>query len=281
MKKIYFAIGVIILLLSSCGQRKELNELQVRNLKGDVISVATRTYKAKNKFGEITKDEVAYSNIYDELNSLIEFNNFKQLISISAFDKRGDLEGKRIYTYKDDNLYCIDSYDENGELKNKTIYTYEKEFVSSIIMYDNDGDKIQTNTYENNGSRLTKLSFFDKEGELISSTIFQGDNNRISKQISTDKSGNETIIINEFVGDFISKIIHPEYTIEVIRNKNNDVIEAINAEISPNQNIIFSEGSNIIYEYEYDEKGNWIKRFEIDKSTKEARYISERIIEYK
>lgn len=281
MKKIYFAIGVIILLLSSCGQRKELNELQVRNLKGDVISVATRTYKAKNKFGEITKDEVAYSNIYDELNSLIEFNNFKQLISISAFDKRGDLEEKRIYTYKDDNLYCIDSYDENGELENKTIYTYENEFVSSIIMYDNDGDMIQTNTYENNGSRLTKLSFFDKEGELISSTIFQGDNNRISKQISTDKSGKETIIINEFVGDFISKIIHPEYTIEVIRNKNNDVIEAINAEISPNQNIIFSEGSNIIYEYEYDEKGNWIKRFEIDKSTKEARYISERIIEYK
>ena len=157
-------IGLIILVTYcfSCSDSVlKDNDLLKENLGGKVKSVVTKSYKAIDKFGEITKgasvyDREYYDPIEDQyLNTKLVYNEMGNLLENNMF------YGEEFIAKQ------IIKYDENDK-------------VSSLNLYDSEGDidsKV-VNMYDENGN-LSELKTFDSKGNLEKTIVYKyGDSNR-------------------------------------------------------------------------------------------------------
>lgn len=254
------------------------------NLKGKVRHVRTTNYYAVERFGIFEKGELTdelgepclYDNYYS-LNGLID--------SIVAYNRQKQLLYKSFNTFEDDKIISEKNYNGDGSLASSYDFSYnEKTGEEEVRLYDakegrrwrfvtrrstDDPSVIEKITYDENGdvNYRSKVKEFKKKGTLVKEIVYNsdGDVERVIEYNNNGKILLDSAIIQESVSYW-------EY------NKKGDV------------EYMESVRGNYHYSYEYDAKGNWIKKIwysgyhdeDEGPSHDECNpvYIQERVIEY-
>lgn len=277
-KTIFTLMGFAVCLLVSCTQEK--NDLEKYHLKGNVKSIMTKYFNAVEKFGEVAPGDCYY---YGD-NELVCFNRDGFITEKTSYDCDGDIRNKRVYEYDSDNLlsnvtfYKVDWRHPNGYLDSKEIHEYnEKRQLVQLIGYDSNGVEKLKFIYEWDGKNIVKTMIYQNEMlSLVQVDEYNG-NSKV-KSVVTDSDGKEIERL-EYENNRLSKRVQEDYTATYKYNDKGLCCATENARLS---SVYFSssEGKSFTYEYEYDQKGNWIKRTEKDSQTKIATIITIREITY-
>lgn len=314
MKTLFYKVLILSFLVSSCvfANRKD-NDLKKMNLYGQVKTIKTESYHAIEEFGEISKGKKGTSfttapdsySIFDTNGNLIEKTWIKSLGMVNS----------EITT--NINMKTICKYDSNGNLINKKTYQNETPFEDFVYKYDNDGNLIEHNESGYQESIINTIFKYDN-GILIERTINYANGNKETKKydskgnwienVSTySGSAYKTVKSNKYddKGNLIEDLWHRDngsvfmHCIYKYDNDNNlieqkrysdientGLKEVWNRKYDNNGNVIeenqFKPNEPLYgiteYKYEFDSKGNWIKRIESFEDGK--KFIIEREIEY-
>ena len=257
MKKLILLL-FIPLVFACSDEHNDLNSAEFK-LKGKVKSVHTTYYSTVEKFGEVIKgqaidDTINYKYYFKKdgnyfkaelyLGTMLvgvdklEFNNLEIPIQSNSYDSDGTLLFVRKIESNDKGKPSeVLGYSDDGELKSKSLYQYDDKgrlTVKQAFLLDAEGSWVKI-------SEIKKK--YDRNGSLIEESFSQ-ENTQISvcKYKINDKGFSSE-------ADCI-KLYYQEGAPD--KGYNNDRRER------------WSE----LYEYEYDDKGNWIKR--ITKSADKA-----------
>lgn len=269
---------VVLSIFIMCSCAKEQNDLKWQEVSGKVKSIRTTGYNAKEKFGEISEGDVLYD---ESINNLIEFNKDGNITEISYFDQEGDLAKKSIFVFNDEGKVSkVNTYDGDGDEIGRTIYTYnEDNNVTMIVYYDKDGNIDYTQQMEWDGDKCIKQQFLNEYSDGgYNMNEYKGDH--LVKSVIYDKTGKKTGEYTEYENDKMTKIVKPEFTVSLTYNDKGLCTSIENGIIYNTNSYMFSEGDSFIYEYEYDDKGNWIRKVEKVKNSMKAKRIFVREIEY-
>lgn len=275
MKRVLFLISLITFVTSCSKQQKFLSMFEVN---GNVKSIRTTVYKAVEKFGEVIQGDIISD---EEMNKLITFDENGNIKEISIFNKNGDLEKKSIYVYGVDNkVLRINKYDGYGNENGKTVYSYNeygKEI--EIIDYDRIGKVNYTQKNEWEGDKIIKNQFINEysDGKY---NINEYDGNTLVKTVTYDKSGKKTGEYIEYENEKIKRLVNPDFAISLSYNDKGICSSIVNGRLYDLNTYIWSGGNSYVFEYEYDENGNWIRKVEKQKDSQKAERIFVREIEY-
>ena len=256
MKSI-IAINLLILLLSSCTQFKS-DDYKELNLKGKVKSVKSKKFEAEEKFGEVQRSYPTDADENNELdmlsNSLIEFDELGKSVAISNFYRNGSLLSKMVV----DGLN-INMYDEEGNLTG-VLKSDEEHFPKEVNIYDASGELIEKSKYTYNDEKLlVEEQTYDEKGTLIRKEVHEYISDLLSRKTISERK-----VYYSSYGDMYE--IEKSYKY----NDNKDVTEQ---EVTKRGNV-----TTYTFEYEYDDKNNWIKRIQYRNNKPKA--IVEREIVY-
>ena len=251
-------LGLVLITQISFSQKK-VNDLKKMNLKGEISSITILEEKTPtvsdggsfnsrkennfyvfNKEGFITEEKcVVNGRFYSKKRK--EYNALGQLSKVQEYDSEEVFDKDKFFEYK---------YDKNGEVNSlsyassPTIYRTEvakKGNLISYTKYELKEDKTEEKKYvrieDLNGKVLEEDSFI--RNELYSKTVNSYNNKGLLSKTSYLEYWNGRTSGNgkEF-----------EY------NLNNDITKITN--LDSNNNVLDTEEVT----YEYDKKGNWIKK---------------------
>lgn len=283
-KLVIFSIAALI--FTSCGDIASEKYFPLPELNRVVKSVKFTTYEAESKFGDIVFGDFV-------MMSVIESNSTGNIKTIYDYSEAGDLSYKVEFKYDSDGRpieildyeFTIDGEETpvgkvineylNGYLSKSTSYYYSyydnhyKPELSYVFIRE--GDKLlEQRSYENR--KLCEVIRFlknDKTGYKCIS--YDGDGNEINKV--TVVFNNDGDVVERRDSETISKI---EY------NKNNLPVYLENIDFGVTVGFGYEPVSNkkLYIEYEYDQKGNWIRRTIYSGEDKTPDRITVREIEY-
>lgn len=261
MKKLLF---ILVILVTSCSSYNQISDLDKYQLKGNISSIKTYKntrsskkhlrYKAEfNAIGNLTNIYV-YMVHSDDVFEKKEYNYKKgKLISIDIYNPLSEQHTKSIQEWKGNRISKIIHdefmYDEYIKDKQKTI-------IKSFILGDYRGKTIEQ--HNKDGYPIEQIKY-DSKGKEIERAIIKWENN-IPVQYSSNKCSYYTEL-NEYG--------YPKHS--------------VNCSISYASHIVVTPDNNkqYYYEYEYDDKGNWIKCNIYEGEDKKLWQIFQREITYK
>ena len=266
--------------ITSCKENNFAYKYSDYGLNTPVKSIKVTTYEAKSKFGEIEKGMLEYYGHYSTI-----FNDDGLVVSITQYNDEGDTIEITKHKYNDDNnVINTTCYNEDGEINYETKWTYDGDQVKSVTTtnYWDGTSTTYEDQYINDGDTVVERRKF-KDGTLLSVDKFSTFDEKGAKWVSYDADGNK--LSN---GSFtltktgaISKYTYDDIQYQVKRDKNNLPIQTKNAIVGLNGvTHYYKEGANLFFEYEYDDKGNWIKQIVFEDDMREPLTISERKIVY-
>lgn len=277
---------LVLLLTISCSNEKTENDLSKENLFGKVKSVETTTFYAVDSLGTIVKDGISTRiptilNTYNEFGNLettkkfilenpnrynekvYYYNNLNKLVEEKFYLPNDSLSNEVFYKYDDnDNLieWITNNDDKRFNLKYILKYDSQNNLIEELVYADSTyiyrGKEVYK--YHNKTKKmfrynpkgvLRKEIIYDKNKKIIEEIEYDSLKNVTAKwTYNYDNKGNK-IEENWFKTDTIL-----DFKIVFKYDKYNNPIEKIRFS---NKNIA---SSGDIYEYEYDKKGNWIKK---------------------
>jgi hypothetical protein len=246
----------IFLFFVGCTRKIEYSDSNFHGLRGNVKTVRLTSYKGVEKFGEIERFDVP-----DKNKILTRYNKEGLVTEIETYfkwDKYWNRLKAREKTDLDENGKLIGSkkFDAKGELELKKEY-----------QVDENGFPIRISTYQVEGElvRVVKQKF-NSEGNNIERIEYRSNGELDFKRVFTyDLRGSKVGV------EYLNK--EGESARGVFKNdKEGNPIE-LNY-IDKSGLVLFE----IRYEYEYDSKGNWIKKNEFENHT--INFIIEREIDY-
>jgi YD repeat-containing protein len=272
------------LLMIGCSQESsKTTDLEALNLKGKVKCVKETSYRVeKNGDGNFLfiarenrkackKDmqtlfddrgngiEIIFFNSDESISSKseIEHNTQNNALGESRYDSEGKLLFKKKYKYNSKGKRIEEI---NLDADGKT------QFIS-ISTTDKNGDEVESLMFSENGSVDIKwISKFDKKGKRIE--MRRLDEEADYEVLFSFKYDNEGKLIEEIEHRADGKIITKT---SFKYDQSGQVVEEIFTDEDNNSELW-------VFEYEYDEVGNWIKRIEI-KENKPV-YLVVRDIDY-
>lgn len=229
MKTLRFTLFLVLILIS-CQNQQIRSDLQKENLKGKVWKISQAIHETGGgclcPAAEKTECNITKS-LYDKHGNLVSSTGIDE-------DGKVAIDTKFIY-----NRYgmctSIERY-KGGGLLSKEIPELKGTLVTGLKIYDQDGVKNTTYKYTYAGSQITEEHVYDNEGHTTASIINEYDGGQLSKQTEKDASGN-----NKSISNFI-------------RNSNNDITE-MRVSLAGDTTMY-----RIMFSYEYDQEGNWIKK---------------------
>ena len=255
MKKSYLILLLIIFGFTNKSKKK--TDFEDLKLNGNVKSIIENTYKAEEKFGEISKGEKLITLIDTENHTII-------------FNEQGNIveEKNHLIYYKIQQIYdnqnnkeIVNTYDKNNKLTSQTKYKYDSNgnfieynqyYEGKLVhkgkfKYDDEEKPIEHNFYDQTGKLQSKRKNIYKNKEIVDSKDYDGDGNlEFQTVFEYDSNGNETKMTNfNSLGDINQKIMY-KY------NSENIVIESIDLY----NNISKKEK----YKYIFDSNKNWIQK---------------------
>ena len=261
--------------ICSCG--KQQNDVKWQEAIGNVKSIRTTGYEATEKFGEISEGDV----LYDDVNNVIEFNKDGYITEISIFTHNGNLSQKNVYVYDGDGKVTkINKYDGDGDENGRVVYTYnENKKVTKIVDYEKSGKVISTQKMDWDGDHVTKNQYISEysKGDY-SMNEYKG--NTLVKSVVYDKDGKPTGQYTEYENDKMKKIVTKDFTITLTYNDKGYCSSIVNGKLYTINSFHWEKGESYTYDYEYDNKGNWVRKVERKKSSQKATRIFIREIEY-
>ena len=303
MKSLIFTISTmcILLFVSSC-KNEISSDCKRLGLNTTVKSVQVKTYEAESKFGEIVRGDLDWDGNY-----LALFDEKGNLTSITDFDDDGELDSKTVFAYDDRNrLITYTQYDWNGDVDISFEYVYDENYLVKLNQkifekvylteYKRNGEEIQESINSVDGeieetakyieSSLTRASYvvYDNEGKELRTVHEEYDKDgRLLKQIkNTGAETDTTIWIYNKIG-YLTEMSTIEYTGEIKYNDKNLPIYIKGGDLYHNTEVAlgsWNEDKVYYLEYEYDDKGNWIKQIVYEGEMKKPYTISDRTIVY-
>lgn len=272
--------ALLFIFMTSCSEGNVKGSYwEASSLKGKVESVKTITFEAERRFGEIAKGDI------DEI-EFCKFDNKGKLLEVSQFDSDGETIYESFYTYDGDILRECKQYT-FGKLERTTIFAPRKDNVDEVNIYNAEGDKIIQERHEySDDNLLIAIKTYNLEDNSIDSVSFTYENGRLKSQICHDSDGSEAFsLYYEYkqgkMSTSISKYIFDntmwgtKYTYDPLSKA---IIQEENG--SYGEDGAFKAHYTAIYQYEYDNKGNWIKKVSNKKDSREPLEIVEREIVY-
>ena len=261
--------------ICSCG--KQQNDVKWQEATGNVKSIRTTGYEATEKFGEISEGDV----LYDDVNNVIEFNKDGYITEISIFTHSGNLSQKHVYVYDGDGKVTkINKYDGDGDEIGRIVYTYnENKKATKIVDYEKSGKVISTQEMGWDGGHVTKNQYISEysKGDY-SMNEYKG--NTLVKSVVYDKDGKPTGEYTEYENDKMKKIVTKDFTITLTYNDKGYCSSIVNGKFYTINSFHWEKGESYTYDYEYDNKGNWVRKVERKKNSQKATRIFIREIEY-
>lgn len=275
-------IGVILpfLLLMSCGNVD--NDWKEMGLFGKVKSVTEQQYKAFETGGKILSGEGYRENDFDKK---IEFNEDGWYSKITQYTIFGELLD-----------YTEFKYDKKDLLIERSVYNDLDSLVQlSKIQHDDEGRPISTLHQDGDGYLGSREEVDYNDENLMETThIYNKDNRLIRKKIQyLDRRGlpKETKLFNESneVINHRKESYGDNRLLEQFKvfSSNEEPIMEVKFSYDPAGNILSQEAVDmttgefylpVTYQYEFDSKGNWIKRVQFLGDS--PMYVVEREIEY-
>ena len=280
MKKFLLVLGLLGTLVSSCSNNNDVlrsKDLDDHQLKGNVESVKVATYEAINSFGNIVKGKIK-SRLYRSV-EVTEFNDSGFITSTSSYTKNGELDGKRIYSYKNNQIDNIISYDSDGDLVLKTIYEWDNDLLLSTITYDNKGREGSKIIYEYDGNKSKSTSVYINKILRFKNVVLKYDGELPSESVSYDGEGKET---NRTTLEYKNGKLafHSTYKGTYAVNKDGLTTKSVDC-----YNVLSDYSEDVkgifFYEYEFDKNDNWIKCTIYRGEIKQPCQIVERVITYR
>lgn len=258
-------------------------DLQKMNLNDKVKSISEFSYEAIDKFGVISKGKKIRESPF-EIDKYILFNEVGNQVEEDHYNSEGNLFLTYTFEYDDKGnqvewnthysasnldeklIYKYDSkgrkiemikYNSSGSLDVKCTYKYDEQgnlidwntFNEFGYKYDEQGNVIDWNAFNEFGKLINKTIYkYDDIGNQIEMKWYDSDGNILARHTyNYDDKGNKIEVNWHTPTAFIPRFI---YKYDYHRN----IIE---------EYIYNSEGSLDLkksYEYEYDNKSNWIKK---------------------
>lgn len=226
------ALFLIAILATSCksGQSNLKSDLESANLKGKVWKIDKTIHDANGRCAcpAAMKTECNQSKyIYNKKGNLIESY---------TIDQDGNTNVSTKYVYNRRGL-CIEIDKYSGEkLVGKEVPVLEGAKLTEYKIYNENGINETTFTYVYSGDEVSEEKTLNSNGEIVSSTQNEFLNGQLVTKTEKDSIG-DVKSINKFR-----------------RNANNDITDYLI--IIPKDNREYK----FIYEYEYDNFGNWVKQ---------------------
>lgn len=223
-----------------------------RNPDNSQLNRVEMTYKNDKMIEKVTygtqehpTDRITY--VYDAKGNLTEEN---------LFMKSEVVQYKKLYAYDRDNRKVSEStYDKDGKLMYKTLYGYDGDNLVSVETINENGEPgdVEKYSYDDKGNLTMEYEFSSfNNSESTEEIIYDDKGNKIKRIITRDKK--------------------PVAVVSYAYDEHDNLIKT---EVQDNQNN-FTESRS--YRYEYDKKGNWIKRLSFIND--EPKYVIERQIKY-
>lgn len=255
MKNLNFYIIIFLSLLCfSCFSDEEvMNDLKKNNLKGKVKSMEEAVYDVVEKDGEIEKSNLNWKH-------LIVYNREGNKMMKKTYKLDGSVEDVYMYKYdRKGRLIEELGTDAAGEYSTKMVYEYDDKgrMIEDNLWTPEYAHPISTSTYE-----------YDEKGMLTESIIwYTSKKNRVMWKYVYE--------YNDKGQESVSKTYKEDGSLERKNifeyNNKGDMISMV---VESDR----FDPSRHTYNYEYDEKGNWIRRIQTDQG--EPYQIIERTIEY-
>ena len=273
MKKYIFVCLIALVAMTSCNKSGEAkNDLDRMFLKGSVKSITAREFKAVKTQNGFQKGEPIISTYFwSDNNADYEFDRNGFFLSKRYYYNIFEYKFVDYYEYRrsDNSLEEIE-YNKDGKVQKRTI-TY----------YNQSGNEISQKEYLADGSISREKQYLYDENNLIVETRTLNPKQEVIGVTMYSYNKDQLSMVVDFVkdsrGDFTGRSTRYLYKKgELIGTK--DVSMPYDGKISIEE-CMFAELEENKDEYEYDKKGNWIKRVFIDKNG-EAISIVEREITY-
>lgn len=251
-------IAIPLLLLGCENNQKEKTDLTEMNLIGEVKQFQEIDYDAIEKFGEVVKGEQ------------------DGFIKESYFNEQGAETATYWYEFDRNQGYRFEIInDQDGNKLEERDFGLDNK-LSSIVKYtyDDNWNLIEENSYNDDGSLFRRHKYeIDNKGNVIKSNEYDQAGILITSNIYTYDENNNKVEWAEY--DSNGKLeIKSNYKYD----KQNNIIE-INTDFPELENS-FGRIGTTYYNYEYDKRGNWIKRIEFVGTGKKAKKITYRTITY-
>lgn len=282
--KQYLIFVAVLSLFAACGkQSNDFNSLSRDGLIGNVMSVKTMCYYAKERFGEAEKLRMLdyyHSNYQLPLYPayLSEYNEDGNQVKMTTYNENGIRQSLVKYEYEGNNQIALESYDSTGELN----YSHKTEFenglpVNYVSYKKHEGSTIDKD-FEFEGTRIKSYNTY-YDTVLISRTENSFYKNRLNESITRDTDGNVTnqqtnqwsesgqLLNLKLTSDGVEKlVISRAYSSEGYLKQYTSTGD-------------WGEDANYTFKYtSFDKHGNWIER--VIYSKEKVCYMEQRIIEY-
>ncbi|MDR1170787.1 MAG: hypothetical protein LBK97_08150 [Prevotellaceae bacterium] len=256
MKNILLWLLAAVMTACSAGQQSaKKTDLDKAGLKGRVKSVKEFRYKAVEKPGEMTGEEILFAfDKYDKKGNVTERNSCNTDGRGSKYTYEYDGKENMIEILHDDNdgrilSKCTYEYDEKGYLMKENIHESSDGIYVNTYKYDEKGKKIAVNRYNPDGRLYWTFAWkYDEKGNTIEESGSCPDGEYTYKY-KYDENGNRTES-SVYTSDGSS---NEKSTYEY--DEKGNIIEKIN------YNDAYIDGKlGWKYTYKYDRQGNWIEK---------------------
>lgn len=253
----YLFIPLVLSIVWSCSNSSKSERINSNyedtdwhklNLKGKVKAIKEIKFLAVDDFSEIQNGEKV-KHIY---NKEILFNLDGSKIEQNDYIPDGTLANRIMYLHQQNKLVEYNEYDSQGLLFGTGKYELDDNGIPTKLNYKtNDGRYNWSESYQyNSKGKISEIEHFNAEGILVSKEIYKYDENGYLKESELYKNKK-----------LISKNIYK------------------NDEEGSNTELIYSGDSTIFtYMYNYDAKGNWVKKIVFENNNPSGILIRE--IEY-
>ena len=258
MKKFnYFILSTFCILINfSCttDKEKKLSDIEKMKLKGNIKSIKSVEYDAKEKFGKIVKEKITYDKYP---NYEIAFNKSGNQIEFSSYPY-GKLKSKRTYKYDEKgNITELNEYSSNGNLLKKSIYNYDNESnLSNCNIYKSDGSLENKIVWSYINNKLKEYTKLDSDKKTILKYVYKYENDDLTEAKQYGLKGN----LDNFKYDSNSNLIKQEEL-----NSNENLIKLETSVFDSENNIIeknIYDSDNVLenkHTYRYNKNNNLIE----------------------
>ena len=271
-------------ILTSCNSNENTINYKDFGLNTPVQSIKVTIYEAGSKFGEVIQ-----GNLINDGHYTVNFNDEGYPIKLTNYDDDGDITEVTKYDYdKDNHLVKTTSYDEVGGMTYEFKNNYDGDIITSstTTTYWGGIPEMRTTKYTYDGDVLIEERTYE-DGELLSVYKYidykRKGANWDSSWVAYDAEGEEQAKGFNKLNDAgkIAECKYGEMHYKVKWNDDNLPIRTKNA-VSFLNGVAFyySEGADYTFEYEFDDKGNWIKQTIFVGEDREPAYIAIRKIRY-
>jgi hypothetical protein len=221
---------IIAFIVFSCKPEQSLrkSDLKIANLKGSVWKIDRTIHDTENKCACALKTECNESKyIYDAKGNL--------LVSYTI-DENGTINDSTKYIYNRRGVCSEITKFTGKKFVGKEVPVFERGKVTGVKTFDESGKIESTLTYIYSGDEISEERTINSSGEVVSTIQKEFLNGQLVTETEKDSKGN-IISISRFK-----------------RNPSNDIIECLYTVTKDNKEY------KLLYEYEYDTAGNWIKQ---------------------